>query len=272
MSLLIAVLDDHLNADVLFVIDYNRTCITWIPRDMFSLLIFDRINSAFSKGGIKLLMKGVKKLGFNEINECICIPIKTSRKLFQEVTLYVDIFEQSSYFYPIKLGQALEEGRKVVTFSPPGELLKGERIHQFLGARFRVNSKEYTDLSDFERIRRQQIFLKALIKSRFNFRLFLTGGTYYTKINQKKFLLVFKKPFDYQLYNPALYARKIRGKQILFPGLITYKTLFYILFIPKLTSSFLQLFKKNTILILKKIIKKFLQKLSNNPRWKRNFF
>lgn len=217
MSLLIGLLDDDKNTDVIIHINYKSKTMTWIPRDLYSHRILHKINSAYRYGGNLLFKKCVEDLGFGSIIDCICIPIKSCRKVFSSLEVYVEIQEQADYYYPIRIGRPIEEGRKIISFSPPGELLKGERIHQFLGARTRVKSTDYTDLPDFERIKRQQSFMRALIRDKFKFKTFFNHEIDASATELIKFFNVFKSPYEYHLFNPSLYDRKLGKMLVLLP-------------------------------------------------------
>ncbi|WP_131803314.1 MULTISPECIES: hypothetical protein [unclassified Mesorhizobium] len=73
------------------------------------------------------------------------------------------------FWYPMAPTSRLEDGRQQVSFRPPGEMLSGERLHQWIGARTMVNRKG----TDFHRMERQIVFLRALIAQGFDFRLVL---------------------------------------------------------------------------------------------------
>ncbi|CDX61681.1 hypothetical protein MPL3365_70030 [Mesorhizobium plurifarium] len=73
------------------------------------------------------------------------------------------------FWYPMTPTSRLEDGRQQVSFRPPGEMLSGERLDQWIGARTMVNRKG----TDFHRMERQIVFLRALIAQGFDFRLVL---------------------------------------------------------------------------------------------------
>jgi hypothetical protein len=67
--------------------------------------------------------------------------------------------------YPLAPEQRIEDGEKLVRFDPPVETLEGERVHQWIGARFEAGRPS----SDLDRIARQQVFVRALLEQRFDF-------------------------------------------------------------------------------------------------------
>ncbi len=60
----------------------------------------------------------------------------------------------------------IEDGWRWIEFQPPSERLRGERVHQWLQARF---SPEPRDAGDLRRIERQQELLRVLLGSGFDF-------------------------------------------------------------------------------------------------------
>ena len=60
----------------------------------------------------------------------------------------------------------IEDGWRWIEFTPPAERLHGERVHQWLQARF---APEWRDSGDLRRIGRQQALVRALLESGFDF-------------------------------------------------------------------------------------------------------
>jgi hypothetical protein len=69
-------------------------------------------------------------------------------------------------WYPLSPTAPIEGGRKPADFVPPFEILDGERLHQWIGARYARDGGVGTH---FDRIRRQQLLLRALLKMGFAF-------------------------------------------------------------------------------------------------------
>ncbi|WP_027165626.1 hypothetical protein [Mesorhizobium sp. WSM3224] len=53
------------NTDIIVVADVSRRRLTWVPRDLWSPLISDRVNAAFAIGGGRLLGATVNPPGEN---------------------------------------------------------------------------------------------------------------------------------------------------------------------------------------------------------------
>ena len=162
--------------------------------------------------------KGGGDFGFQKITDCICIPIVTCREVLSTIKVYVPIQDYAEYYYPAILGQALETAKKTISFTPPGELLQGERIHQFIGARTRTNSADYKNLPDLERIARQQIFMQALVKDKFDFSIFLNYSIIIQASQLARFKTVIQTNYQYCLFNPGLKMTRIDNKLILLPS------------------------------------------------------
>jgi hypothetical protein len=78
----------------------------------------------------------------------------------------VPVGDVIEFWYPLHPQTAIEEGRKVIRFEPPVEVLSGERVHQWIGARYRLVGPG----SDLERIGRQQQLIRTMLGSGFDFR------------------------------------------------------------------------------------------------------
>jgi hypothetical protein len=172
VKILIGILDANDETDNIVCVDNDKKTITWIPRDIYIFSFRDRIKQAFKIGGLSLFMRLVQKIGF-PVTHGICIPRNMCMEALRTASIIVPIDRTLNYYYPLSPNLAIELGEKEVSFLPPKETLAGERIHQFIGARYRKNFAEYEDLPDFERIKRQQTFLKACLEQRFDFTRFL---------------------------------------------------------------------------------------------------
>ena len=85
------------------------------------------------------------------------------------VELRMPVREPMAFWYPLRPTKSIEHGRKQVAFEPPIETLSGERIHQWIGARYRVHGPG----SDLERIARQQELVAVALGDGLDFRRFL---------------------------------------------------------------------------------------------------
>ena len=220
MNVVVGILDQCGNTDnIVFVNTLERT-LTWIPRDLYSFYIQDRVNAAYARGGHLLLVEVLKKLGF-AANFSACVSNRMSRELLNNYKITVPVECLADYFYPIIPFEPIEAGKKIVSFRPPFETLEGERIHQFLGARFRVNDSDYVDLPDFERCSRQMLFLKQMLIEKFDFSFFLDKDIF-SDPKAIEFLSLVDANYEFKLYKncrPVTMNKKsvlvIRGAPLL---------------------------------------------------------
>jgi anionic cell wall polymer biosynthesis LytR-Cps2A-Psr (LCP) family protein len=152
------------NTDNIVVVDARRRLLTWIPRDLWSPMLGDRINTAFLHGGHAALLAALVEQG-EAVDEGLCLLRDAVGIALRDVVVRVPVDEPFQYWYPMEPERAIEDGRKLVEFNPPSEMLSGERIHQWLGARYALGRGG----SDFYRIRRQQVFVRRLIEDGFDF-------------------------------------------------------------------------------------------------------
>ncbi|WP_149802280.1 LCP family protein [Mesorhizobium sp. NFR06] len=171
-AVVVAILDRDnwdANTDIIVVVDVSRRSLTWVPRDLWSPLISDRVNAAFAIGGGRLLLDALAELGFTA-ESAICLRRGATEAALADASVKVPIREPFDFWYPLTPTSRLEDGRRQVSFRPPTETLSGERLHQWIGARTTVDGKG----TDFHRMRRQIAFLRALIAQGFDFRAALT--------------------------------------------------------------------------------------------------
>jgi hypothetical protein len=76
------------------------------------------------------------------------------------LSIVVPVPVPMAFDYPLTPTARIEDGRKRVVFEPPAAVLRGERIHQWIGAR---------GGSDLHRIERQKILVRRLIDQQFAF-------------------------------------------------------------------------------------------------------
>jgi len=152
------------NTDVIVLVDTFRRRLTWVPRDLWSPMIGDRINKAFANGGGALLLKALAELGFRA-GSVLCLRRAASEAALAGVSVTVPVSEPLDFWYPLSPTGRIEDGRIEVSFRPPRELLSGVRLHQWIGARTMVNGPG----TDIHRLRRQQLLLHALIAQGFDF-------------------------------------------------------------------------------------------------------
>jgi hypothetical protein len=170
-AVVVAILDRDnwdANTDIIVVVDGARRRLTWVPRDLWSPVINDRVNAAFAMGGGKLLLDALAGLGFMA-DSAICLRRGATEAALASASIRVPIRAPLDFWYPLTPTSRIEDGRQQVSFRPPAETLRGARLHQWIGARTMVNGQG----SDFHRMERQIVFLRALIAQGFDFHLVL---------------------------------------------------------------------------------------------------
>ncbi|AZO68443.1 MULTISPECIES: glycosyltransferase family A protein [unclassified Mesorhizobium] len=166
--------DWQANTDIVVVVDPTYRHLTWIPRDLWVPSLNDRINAAFAIGGGDLLLKAVRELGFRA-ESLLCVRRAATEAALEAVSVTVPVSEPLDFWYPLHPTRPIEEGRKAISFRPPEELLSGERLHQWIGARSMINRSG----SDLLRLDRQQLLLKALLAADFDFQRVLRDPSLY---------------------------------------------------------------------------------------------
>jgi len=68
----------------------------------------------------------------------------------------------------------IEDGKKIIEFKAPSEILSGDRFHEWIGARYSINR----DATDFDRIYRQEILLTEIIKNKIDFSNLVNSKNY----------------------------------------------------------------------------------------------
>jgi len=147
--------------DVLVVVDAGKRQLTWVPRDLWSNLIDRRINRAFSMGKLLPALAG---LGF-PCTGAICLRRGATVAWLADVDIDVPVPRPLDFWYPLEPMLPIEEGRKQVSFRPPRERLTGERLHQWVGARYAVTGRS----SDLYRCVRQGVLLRELLRHKADF-------------------------------------------------------------------------------------------------------
>jgi anionic cell wall polymer biosynthesis LytR-Cps2A-Psr (LCP) family protein len=153
--------------DNIVLVDAKRRRLLWIPRDLWSEAVGDRVNAAFARGGHRLLMEALGEYGL-PVGASMCFRRSALEQALEGVCISVPVRRQLKLWYPLRPTERLEDGRKVVTFEPPRECLAGERIHQWLGARSAVGPVAGA-LPDLERIKRQKVFVRRLLEEQTQF-------------------------------------------------------------------------------------------------------
>lgn len=205
MSTVVTIMDREswqANTDNIVVVDPLHEMLLWVPRDLWCECLGDRINRAFAVGGHELLRAALAEHRV-EAAEGLCLRREATEQALRDVTVTVPIKNRLAFWYPLEPQRPLEEGRKLVVFEPPEERLQGERIHQWIGARYPVMNESAEDedlgflavkgirrvvaalssalrfagsrraprgaLPDLDRMERQKILLRCLLREDFRF-------------------------------------------------------------------------------------------------------
>jgi hypothetical protein len=164
VSTIVAVMDrsgfgEH--TDNLVLVEPAAARLTWIPRDLWCETLRCRINTAYRDGGHDRLVAALREHGFHAEHSLALSRDATETALARAVVV-VPVPIRMAFPYPLTPTARIEDGAKEVVFSPPAEILRGERIHQWIGARWSA--------SDLHRIERQKILVRRLLERRFDFR------------------------------------------------------------------------------------------------------
>jgi peptidoglycan/xylan/chitin deacetylase (PgdA/CDA1 family) len=156
------------NTDNIVVADAAKRQLTWVPRDLWCDPIGNRINRAFALGGHQCLLRMLGEQGL-DVRHSVCLRREAVEGVLSGARVTVPVEEPMDFWYPVEPHGRIEDERKRVSFRPPAESLSGERIHQWLGARRRVDADPDDPPSDLERIARQQSFVSCLLSDGFDF-------------------------------------------------------------------------------------------------------
>lgn len=158
------------NTDIIVVVDPPSRRLLWMPRDLWCESLGDRINAAYRKGGHGLLKKALAEYQV-VVNAGLCLARQATEHALAQTAIVVPVPERMTFHYPLTPTSRIEDGRKTIEFNPPAEMLRGERVHQWIGAR---------GSSDLHRIERQKVFLRRLLDTRFNFRGLLQTPSWFS--------------------------------------------------------------------------------------------
>lgn len=161
--------------DVIIICNPDKKLLYWLPRDLYCTRICNRLNTAYQKGQDTLVIECLNDVGI-AIKHCICIlPILINENIMKIGEINIPIGQTRRYFYPLHRHKPIEEGKRLITFTAPNEILTGDRIHEYIGARyaaddhFKPSIKIPSHYPDFDRIRRQQNLLKHLLITKYVF-------------------------------------------------------------------------------------------------------
>jgi hypothetical protein len=159
------------NTDVLVLADAERRHLLWVPRDLWCEGLGTRVNRAYAQGGHGRLAAALAEHNL-AVDGSVCLLPGAIATAFDGVTVAMPVRERMEFWYPLEPLRPIEEGRKRVVFEPPVEMLAGERIHQWLGARYRIDLPG----TDLDRIERQQQMVAVLLGEGFDFARFLASA------------------------------------------------------------------------------------------------
>ncbi len=161
--------------DNIVVVDTRQRTLLWVPRDLWCERIGGRINDAFAKRGHRALIEALAQNGI-QVEHSLCIRRDAAERAIAGISVVVPVEERLEFLYPIEPQRPIEWGSKRVVFEPPSERLAGERIHQWIGARYEANGRPAPLLrgADYGRMRRQRTLLACLLEQDFDFTSVLT--------------------------------------------------------------------------------------------------
>ena len=146
--------------DNLVVVDGLRRRLVWVPRDIWSPVVHNRINEAHGVRGFPGLIAALWYLGLHVTHGLIVNRAATER-FAEGLEVVVPVEAPLEFLYPLEPTRPIQEGAKVIRFDPPEERLRGERLHQWVGARKRAGAVG----SDLPRVARQQTLLRVLLET-----------------------------------------------------------------------------------------------------------
>ena len=162
VNVIVAVMDREgfaANTDVLVLVEPAAERLLWIPRDLWCPALNDRVNVAYKSGGPVQLLAALAEHAI-VADQCLCLSRTACESALAAVRVLVPVPARMEFDYPLTPTSPIEEGRKTVTFDPPMEVLTGERVHQWIGAR---------GGSDLHRLERQAVLVRRLLEQRFDF-------------------------------------------------------------------------------------------------------
>jgi hypothetical protein len=150
--------------DNIVIVDPSAEQLLWVPRDLWCASIQDRVNTAFARAGHRGLTDALAEHGFI-VQHSLCLCRDAVEHALEDVEVTVPVDQEQVYWYPLAPQKPIKDGRKIIRFCPPAETLRGERLHQWIGARYGFGWSS----TDFDRIRRQQTLLECLWDEGFDF-------------------------------------------------------------------------------------------------------
>ena len=216
MATLIGILDRNwwgARTDINILVETRTQSLTWIPRDMYVPSLKNRINSVFYTGGDhERYRAAADELGFPSDYSITVMPYATMQA-FKDVKVTVPVPYKMKFKYPLKPVTDIHLGEKIIEFNPPQEILSGERIHQWIGAREWVGPPR-PPTQEFYRIQRQQVFLKKLLEKKFDFGLIPSEGVSVSDPKAYDDLKQVDEKWNLIIFDRAIF-QKINGMSVL---------------------------------------------------------
>ena len=163
MSVIVGIMDRAglaANTDVLVLVNPAAARLLWVPRDLWCPALGDRVNVAYKLGGGAALLAALAEHGLAAEHSLI-LSRTASEAALAAVRVIVPVPARMVFAYPLAPALPIEDGRKTIEFNPPFEVLSGERVHQWIGAR---------GGTELHRLERQKVLLRRLLEQGFDFR------------------------------------------------------------------------------------------------------
>jgi hypothetical protein len=199
------------NTDVIVVADPEARHLQWVPRDLWCERTGYRVGKAFASGGHATMRSVLSEHGIST-QHGICLQPGAIEAGIEGFEVRVPVTHRLEYWYPLDRESPIEAGRKVIAFEPPGELLSGERIHQWIGARYPTRGPG----SDLDRIARQKTLIAVLLLTEFDFRRFVRTGLPVSLSGPEALTELTRVSHEWSLETmPGLARARVRGMDVL---------------------------------------------------------
>ncbi len=162
MATVVGVMDERSlrgRTDVTVIADPERERLLWVPRDLWSEGLGDRINRAYELGGHAGLRASLAEHGIDAEDGLVLSRAATER-VIAGLEVMMPVAKSFSLTVPEVPGGHIREAKREVSFEPPATRLHGILVHDWLSGRYSSDPKEAGDLG---RIRRQQLLLAVLL-------------------------------------------------------------------------------------------------------------
>lgn len=155
--------------DVIVVVDPGGERLIWVPRDLWCPASGRRVNEAYTAGGHEALRAALAEHDL-AVQHGLCLSREAVESGLEGVELAMPVERPMAFWYPLSPQAPIDDGRKLVRFEAPVDRLRGDRIHQWLGARYGLD-QDYS--GDLPRLRRQQQLVAVMLGDGFDFGRFI---------------------------------------------------------------------------------------------------